>query len=378
MSETGSYDTIQQFWQGLLPPDRADQPCLYTRYKERFRPCSYKDLNAQAHCAASFLMDRGLLKGQTVGFLSPPHLSAIVFDLALQFVGAIGIHLPASLTSEEIEQLAHKHQFQFLFVGDHSTYSYHKEFTNLKPSLKGLFLETEDAEGLSPEKLITFDIMVLRGKVIWREQMELINDVKASVSSSDTYAMFPKSPEQETEMAPILYQKVLSDLSEAKQSLQPNGNEVNILATTSNDRYLHHIFGTFAPIANHRPLYLISPDSLNAEITASIKPGQLVGTPSDIEKMYQMLPENFLGKAGETDLNKAQELIDIREEAAQAGKKPPFLKNVKYRTHNLRLYKQVRKKLGGQLTRIVCDYQEPDHKISRFIRECGIDIQVME
>ncbi len=377
MSESGPYETIQQFWQGLIPPDRADQPCLYTRYKERFRPCSYKDLNAQAHCAASFLMDRGLLKGQTVGFLSPPHLSAIIFDLALQFVGAIGIHLPASLSTSEIESLAEEHQFQFLFVGDHSTYSYHHEFHNLKPALKGIFLETEDAEGLSPDNLITFDIMVLRGKVIWREQKELVNEMKAAVTGEDAYAMFPSSPDQATDMVPILYQKVLQDLSAARQSLA-NSDQVNIVATTSNDRYLHHIFGTFAPIANNRPLYLISPDSLNAAITADIRPGQLVGTPSDIEKMYQLLPDHFLGKAGETDLSIAQELIDIREEAAQSGKKPPFMKNMKYRTHNLRLYKQVRKKLGGQLTQIVCDYQEPEHKISRFIRECGIEIQVME
>lgn len=377
MSETSPYDTIQQFWQGLLPPDRADQPCLYTRHKERFRPCSYKDLNAQAHCAASFLMDRGLLKGQTVGFLSPPHLPAIIFDLALQFVGAIGVHLPASLSTAEIEQLASEHQFQFLFVGDHSTYTYHKEFHSLKPRLKGIFLETEDAEGLAPDNLITFDIMVLRGKVVWREQMELVNEMKAAVTAEDAYAMFPKSPEKATDMVPILYKKVLKDLTSARQNLQAS-DKVNIVATTPDDRYLHHIFGTFAPIANNRPLYLISPDSLNAEITADIRPGQLIGTPADIEKMYQSLPDHFLGKAGETDLNKAQELIDIREEAAQAGKKPPFMKNMKYRTHNLRLYKQVRKKLGGQLTQIVCDYQEPEHKISRFIRECGIEIQVME
>ncbi len=377
MIKTGPYETIQQFWQGLLPADRADQPCLYTRYRERFRPCSYKDLNAQAHCAASFLMNRGLQKGQTVGFLSPPCLSAIIFDLALQFVGAVGIHLPASLSTAEIERLAEKYQFQFLFVGDHSTYSYHREFSNLKSALKGFFLETEDADGLSSDNLMTFDVMVLRGKNIWREQKEFVKEMKSAVRSGDVYAMFPKSPEEPTEMVPIRYQKVLRDLSTARESLVA-GNRVNIVATTSDDRYLHHIFGTFAPIANHHPLYLISPDSLNAVITADIRPGQLVGTPSDVEKMYQLLPDQFLGKAGETDLSKAQKLIDIQEEAARSGKKPSFMKNMKYRSHNQRLYKQVRKKLGGQLTQIVCDYQEPEHKVSRFIRECGIEIQVID
>ena len=376
MNESVPYETIQQFWQGLLPRDRADQPCLYTRYKERFRPCSFKDLNAQAHCAASFLMDRGLLKGQTVGILSSPHLSAIVFDLALQFVGAIGVHLPADLSSEEIQKLALEHKFQFLFVGDHQTYVQHKEFEPLKSHLKGLFLETEDAEGLSPEKLITFDIMVLRGKVVWREQMEMVNDMKSAVKGQDIYAMFPKTPGSHKEMAVVEYDKVLKDLNAARQSLDPTGT-TNVLATTSDDRYLHHIYGTFAPIVSYRPLYLIAPDSLNAEITADVRPGHLVGTPSGIELMYQLLPEHFLGKAGESDLDKAQELLDLRQEAADQGKKTPFMKNVKYRTHNQRLYKQVRKKLGGQLVQIVCDYQEPEAKVSRFIRECGIEIQVM-
>ena len=258
MSETGSYGTIQQFWRGLLPTGRADQPCLFTRYKEQFRPCSFKDLNAQAHCAASFLMDRGLLKGQTVGLLSPPHLSSIVFDLALQFVGAIGVHLPADLTLEEIEALATEHKFQFLFVGNHQTYQHYQEFNSLKPQLKGLFLETEDAEGLSPEKLITFDIMVLRGKVVWREQMEMVNDMKSAVNARDIYAMFPDASSGKGEMTHVTYEKVLKDLNQARQSLT---DQSNVLSMTSDDRYLHHIAGTFAPIVSQNPLYLINPEA---------------------------------------------------------------------------------------------------------------------
>lgn len=377
MSDTGSFATIQDFWRALLPAARADQPCVYTRYKERFRPCSYKELNAQAHCAAAYLMDQGLLKGQKVGLLTPPHLSAMVFDLALQYVGAIGVHLPSALSGDEIQRIAQEEKFQFLFVGDHSTYLYHKEFAELKPQIKGVLLETEDAEGLSPESLITFDIVVLRGKSVWREQMEVVNDMKSAVNGSDTYALFPKGPEDVSAFKAVTYNKVLKDMAQARQHIVQL-NTTTVVATTSEERYLHHIYGSFAPIAAGSPLYLISPESLSAEIAGDIKPSQLVGTPSDIEQMYQRLPEHFLGKPAQADLDKAQELIDVRETAAEAGKKPPFMKNMKYKTHNLRLYKQVRKKLGGQLNAIVCDYQEPEHKISRFMRECGFDIQVME
>jgi len=377
MSDTGSFATIQDFWRALLPAARADQPCVYTRYRERFRPCSYKELNAQAHCAASYLMDQGLLKGQKVGLFTPPHLSAMVLDLALQYVGAIGVHLPGTLSTQEVEHIAQRENFQFLFVGDHATYLEHQEFAGLKPQLKGILLETEDAEGLSPESLITFDIVVLRGKSVWREQMEVVNDMKSAVKSSDIYALFPKSPDTPTDYRTVTFQQVLNDLGQAREQIAEQ-KSTNVVATTPEERYLHHIYGSFAPIAAGSPLYLISPENLSAEIAGDIKPSRLVGTPHDIEKMYQRLPEHFLGKPAQADLDKAQALIDIREEAAEAGKKPPFMKNMKYKTHNLRLYKQVRKKLGGQLHAIVCDYQEPEHKISRFMRECGIEIQVME
>ena len=189
--------------------------------------------------------------------------------------------------------------------------------------------------------------------------------------------MFPRSPESPEQMEAVTYAKVLADLDAAKESLG-SGEGAGVLATTTDDRYLHHIFGSFAPIANHRPLYLLPMEAFSPTIAGDIRPAHLVGTTGNIVQMYEALPSSFLSKNGESDLEKAQALIDIREEAGKEGKKPPFMKNVKYRQHNLRLYKQLRKKLGGQLEQIVCDFQEPEHKISRFIRECGIEIQVMK
>ena len=102
----------------------------------------------------------------------------------------------------------------------------------------------------------------------------------------------------------------------------------------------------------------------------------MVLQPGDIETIYERLPAHFLGKDDPKPIEKAQELIEIRETAKAEGKKTPFFKNVKYKSHNKGLYKQVRKRMGGQLAALICDHDEPDARTARFFRECGLPIEV--
>lgn len=370
-----SHDRIQDIWRSLLPRDIADQPCLYTWRKNRFQSSSFKDLNAQAHCAAAFLMDSGLQKGDVLAVLSEPSLPLLAIDLALQFLGGVGLYLPGDLNTAQVEEAVKAHKARFVFVGDHESYLQHGELAALKPELKKIFLETEDAEGLSSEKLITYDIMVLRGKSVWREQAQRLADCKEAVQSDDTYALFAHNPKSPLKFAPVRYARVLEHLHTAQARIAdfPTGS---VLTLASTDRYLQHIHGGFAPLSVHRPLYILDADQLAADHCTTCKPALLVGQPQDIETIYERLPAHFLGKDDPKPIEKAQELIEIREAAQAEGKKAPFFKNLKYKSHNKGLYKQIRKKLGGQLGVVICDHDEPQKHIARFFRESELPIEV--
>lgn len=370
-----SHDRIQDFWQSLLPRDKADQPCLYTWRKERFQACSFKDLNAQAHCAAAFLMDSGLQKGGVLAVISEASMPLLAVDLALQFLGATGLYLSPDLPQKDITNAIRQHKAQFVFVGEHETFARLGELAALKPELKTIFLNTEDAEGLSAEKLITFDIMVLRGKSVWREQAQRLADCKEAVSSEDTYGLFAHNPKNPTKFAPVRFARVLEHFDQAQERIQqfPQGG---ILSLAGAHRYIQHIHGAFAPLAIHRPLYLLEAEALSSDQCATAKPAMIVAEAQDIEAIYDRLPEHFLGKADPKPLIKAQELIDIREEAEAAGKKAPFFKNLKYKSHNHSLYKQIRKRMGGHLGVLTCDHDEPQRQTARFFRECGLPIEV--
>lgn len=369
-----SFDRIQDFWQSLLPREIADQPCLYTWRKNRFQASSYKDLNAQANCAAAYLMDKGLQKGGVLAVISEASFSLLALDLGLQYLGATGLYLDPDLPQEELFQAIRAHGAQFVFVGEQDKYIALGELAELKPELKGVFLETEDADGLSSDKLVTFDIMVLRGKIAWREQAPRLADCKAAVGPDDTYALFAHNPKNPLAFAPVRYARVLEHLKQATESLEalPKGG---VLSLAKPNRYLYHVHGSFAALANQRLLYLAHAEQLATDQFLEAKPAMLVALPSDIQVLYDHLPDRFLGKPDPKPIEKAQELIDVFEEAQAAGKKPPFMKKMKYNAHNKGLYKQVRKRMGGQLGLLVSDHDEPERRTSRFFREAGLSLE---
>lgn len=368
-----SNERIQDIWASLNPLGKADQPCLYTWDKNRFRSVSFKDLNAQAHCAAGYLYANGLQPGQRVAFLTGQSLSAIVMDLAVQFLGGVGLHLPEDIAIGEMDRLVRENEVQFIFVGDHQNYLRLEQLQSTKGMVKGVFLETPDAEGLSAEKLVTFDIMVMRGKAVWREEVQELNARKAAVQPDDTYGLFAHNPAMRLQFAPVRFRRMLEHLHEAHTRLEKQSAPV--FSTISPDRYLQHIHGSLAPLSYHRPLYLIETERLDTDLANDAHPGQLVALPAHLEDLYQRLPADFLKKPDGKMLEKAQELIDIREAAQQEGKKAPFMKNFRYKTHNQSLYKQVRKRLGGSLTSMISDHDEPQATTTRFFRECGLEVE---
>ncbi len=368
-------DRIQDIWSQLNPRGKADQPCLYSWKKGRFQPVSFKDLNAQAHCAAGYLMSKGLQPGQTVALLAAPSFSGIVMDLAVQLLGGVGLHLPQDLELADVTRAVREHKAQFIFVGDHENYLRLGQLETLKPDVKGLFLDTEDAEGLSAEKLVTFDIMVMRGKAVWREEVQELNARKEAVELDQVYGLFAHNPKNRLQFAPVRFRRFLTHLKEAHERLAQE--TAPVVATLTPDRYLQHVHGSIAPLSFHRGLYLLRPEEMDTQVALDAKPAWMVALPKDIELLYDRIPAHFLQKPDDKSLEKAQAILDIREAAEKEGKKAPFGKRIQYKTHNQSLYKQVRKRLGGQLTHLLSDHDQPNRPTTRFFQECGLQVDAM-
>lgn len=359
-------ENMVDFWGKLLPRERADQPCLYFDKGSRTHSCSYKDLNAQAHCVAGFLMEQGLQPGEVVAMITPASLDQLVFDLALQFLGASSMYLPEDLQPDTLANLFDQHKFRFMLVGSHEIYLKYGQFEELKPQLNRIFLSTDDGEGLSAVKLMTFDILVLRGKVIWREQSRELNSRKQAVQGNQVYSHVPVSPEQ-----PLNFEKVsFSRFLKRMESPLPAGPVTSLVPPA---HLLQRTLGGFGPLAAGNPLHLSSPEELNAAYLAKTNPSVLVMTTPDLEAAVAELPGRFLEEKSAPQITLANELLDLRDQLAGESKKLPFMKRMKFNSNNKKLYKKIRTALGGKLQAIHFDHQALSPVTSRLLDECELE-----
>ncbi len=110
MNERAAQYRRQGFWPDLLLADYFDDTVARTPGKiavidERFGSISYAQLAQQSYCLAAALQARGVGKGDRVIIALPnwQQISALV--LALNYIGAIGVHLPVIAGKNEFNSV---------------------------------------------------------------------------------------------------------------------------------------------------------------------------------------------------------------------------------------------------------------------------------
>lgn len=371
---------VQEFWKGFLPTEQAQNPILWHRKKAHptsttttWHPASYKDLNAQAHCAAAFFMARGLRKGDTVAILSRQGFDCVVLDIALQFIGAVNLSLPHDSSLSEVTKACDNHNFRFIYYSDVNTYQSHKQLEVLKPRLKNVLISGEDVDDIDPDKVVTFDRVIGLGKIDWREETQQLIDLKAAVLPTDLYAMsynkkkgiFDEKMTFNTMIDEVT--KSENQYTEAKISL--------VLSALTPDRLHQKLSGIYPALRLRTKIYLLPAEKLEREHFAELRPHALLTDVSGVEHLFESLPAYVgEGPAVEKAFSKAHAIVARRDEALAQGKKNPFMNRMRYRSGNRKLYRKVLGQLGGQLKTILCEAGSPAADATLFFSECGINI----
>lgn len=371
---------VQEFWKGFLPAEGAQNPILWHRKKayvtsenSSWHPYSYKDLNAQAHCAAAFFMARGLRKGDTVATLSRQSFDYVVLDLALQFIGAVNLSLPHDSSLTQVIKTCEAHHFRFIYYSDAATYQAHGQLESLKPRLKNVLISGEDVEDIDPDKVVTFDRVVGLGKIDWREETRLLTELKSAVLPTDLYSMRYNRKKGVFDKK-ITFSNMIAEVSRMEKQYEESKISLLLSALTP-DRLHQRLHGIYPALRLGTKIYLLPADKLEREHFAELKPQALLTDVEGVADLFKSLPV-YMGSGPAVDkaFSKAQAVVARRDEALAEGKKNPFMNRMRYRSGNRKLYRRVLGQLGGQLATIFCEEGNTDADAALFFSECGIGI----
>lgn len=362
--------TIILFWDSLLPAQNSEQACMNVYINKKYFPVSYKDIHAQAHCAAGYLMRKGIRKGDHIGLIAGPGLRYHVLNLALQFLGAINVTIPKSAKTSDIEALARQYRFKMIFVDEVAEFQAHNQFMNLKAELEIVAIGEDEVENLDPEKIVTYDRIVTLGKAAWREDLELLKAMKAAMSPSDICSLLLF---EDGSLKKLNMQQWMAAVDTAKSSLE-KVNAKSILNLLDPDRLLQRAY-CFAAIQKRVMWWSRCASSEEKLSFSTIKPELMVMYPSSLKVLFEKLPIYLeRGDKSKKAIEVAMEVIGKRNAAANEKKKDPILNRLKYKTHNKKLYKRIKSKLGGNLAELVLDRGLIDPSSRTMFEECGIRI----
>ena len=337
---------------------------------QKYHPVSFKDVHAQVHCAAGYLMRKGLRKGDHVGLLSGPGLRYHVLNLALQYIGAVNVTLPIDMETAQVEALSKQFNFKMLFVDEVEQFIAHGEFKDMKEQLLLVTIGEDEVDTLDPDKIITYDILVTLGKAAWREDIEELKASKAALLPKDLYSILV---EDNGKSQKVSMQKWMDTVQAAKEKLA-KVEAKSVLNLLNPDRLQQRAY-CFAAIQKGILFWSRKANSTEKVAFSNIQPELVLLYPVSMKTLFTKLPIYLeQEEKGQKAIDTALEVIGKKKAAAAEKKKDPILNRIKYRTHNKKLYKRIKAKLGGRIVEMFLDDGPLDADSKTIFEESGIRI----
>lgn len=368
-------ESVKSFWDKLTPTSHSEKIWLNFFYSEKFLEFSYKDLLAQANCTAAFLLRQGIQKGDSIIVISGPSPFYFVVDLALQYIGAVNISLPEHTDTLRIGEIIKQHKVKYVFVEKPDHFLAHGQLSAYKPLVNGLILCSEEVEDLDPDKLITFESLVNRGKSDWRENADALRNRKDEVFLSDTYSLMYSEVEERYFLTPLTFQGLVQKVSEADEIAQKR-NLGAIASVMAPYRLIFRTESLFAPMMRRSPVYLMPLDLMAPGVMNQIGVSALIADAKSIHEFYEMIPQKFMGQnsSAHRTLAAAAQIYRKWDAAKHEGKKPPLFVRLRYAWSQKTLFRYIRKQLGGKMVALLCGFGELDIRTQDFFRHLGLEI----
>ena len=369
LSQTDISDIVK-FWQRLVPAKGGDQPWLFY-HGDKQETFSWKDLKAQSHCLAAHLMQRGIRAGDRVAILSSASPFYMVVDFALQYLGAVNITVPESVKTQELEEVLTKESVKACFVEDPKRFNELNQLRSFRNRLTEIILKTDDAEGIFPERLITMDIAIRLGKIVWRENREELEEMKKQVKPDMLYSIncnYPKQP------AHITF-KVFLEKTEKQITLLKEHQVAKVVSINTPDSFLHRLCGYYATLESQLPA--IHLDQAHSKLTQLQQhaPQALILSKEQLDSLYTQTEALFLDAKGlKKSFVKGKDALMQRYLLLKKGEKVPFKIRSRYNSFKRGALSKIKKQFGGQLKVMLVDGGQVPDDLRLFFEETGCKI----
>ncbi len=178
--------TFPKLWDSFYKSVNHDK--IFLKYYEStsHQILTYKELNAKAHCFAAYLVKLGIQKNDKLLLISQNNPNFYIIELACNFLGIKSLTLPYFYEGNKIQETLLKFKPKLCYIESYSIYQkIQKEIQNL---CEITLLYEKNSESIAEnETVVLIETAIEIGKIFWRENQNLMNDLKNSVQDNDVF-----------------------------------------------------------------------------------------------------------------------------------------------------------------------------------------------
>jgi len=311
---------------------------------------------------ASGLLELGISPGDKVGLVTYKNCPEwVIADLAIQYLGAIGVPMYPTISSREYEYIMKEAEVRVCFVGPGDLYDKVASAQNNVPSLK---------------HIVTFDRQ--KGRACWLDHMndkhlEKVQELSNNVQPDDLATIIYTSGTTGNPKGVMLTHHNIISVVESCMSLLPVNRNEKVLSFLP----LCHIFERaviYVYTAIGVQVYFTGTDNLGGETgdLAQVKPHYFTTVPRLLEKVYEKIYNKGLALTG---LKKqlffwALKLTDDFEHGKKYTGLDAFMRRIAAKL----IFSKWRAARGGNVKAIATGAAACPAKIARVFSAAGITI----
>ncbi len=355
----------QNLAKAFLENAKGNQHKVFVKYKidNEYRNYTWEDIERYVLKLASFLIDKGVKKGDKVGLLSNNRLHWLCADFAILCAGASTVPVYQTSTPGQVEYILKDAECKIIFIEDSAQFDKVKDLKMLSS-----VISFEKVEGVE----FCFDDIVDSQEIYAEKIDKIVKKIKNENLVTLIYTSGTTGPPKGVYLT---HSNFLHNVEKAG----------NIIKITSDDIFLSHLplshvfercVGHFIPMYYQAIIAYAEKIDTIGDNLKEINPTMFVSVPRLYEKILEKIVEKVrdASKFKRKLFYSAKDCAEKYAEHIAYGKDFGFIDNIKYKFFEKKVYSKLREVFGSRMRVMVSGGAKLPYELGLFYNGIGLNL----
>lgn len=258
---------------------------------EAYESIDWDEVTDDVYSIASYLIEKGIDKGDRVGILSENRYEWAAIDLAIQLVGAINVSLYTTLPAGQCEYILQNSEAKIFFVSTGLQLKKAVEvFENCKDLKEVIAFDEPKLEHLKDNEYVNMydDILVEGGKHLEKHRPTIKKRAKLVEPEDVATLIYTSGTTGKPKGAMLTHNNIVSNVKAATQHIYWDDND-RLLSFLPLCHSFERTAGYYAMISSGVEVYYAESVDTVSKNMPEAKPTIMISVPRLFEKMYNLI-----------------------------------------------------------------------------------------